>query len=122
MDIKELKKLNRKELLEILLEQAKVIEKLENDLDETKEELRTRKITIAESGSIAEATLKLSKIFEHAQKVADDYVNTVIENNKKYELNVFDGVQKELDYIEKNNPKLSKAIKKSRRRKASCSR
>lgn len=122
MDIKELKKLNRKELLEILLEQAKVIEKLENDLDETKEELRTKKITIAESGSIAEATLKLSKIFEHAQKVADDYVNMVIENNKKYELNVFDGVQKELDYIEKNNPKLSKAIKKSRRRKASCSR
>ena len=33
MNIKELKKLNRKELLEILLEQAKVIEKLENDLD-----------------------------------------------------------------------------------------
>ena len=31
MGIKELKKLNRKELLEILLEQAKVIEKLEND-------------------------------------------------------------------------------------------
>ena len=122
MDIKELKKLNRKELLEILLEQAKVIEKLENDLDKTKEELRTKKIIIAESGSIAEATLKLSKIFEHAQRVADDYVNTVIENNKKYELNVFDGVQKELDYIEKNNPKLSKAIKKSRRRKASCSR
>ena len=52
MDIKELKKLNRKELLEILLEQAKVIEKLENDLDEAKEELRTKKITIAESGSI----------------------------------------------------------------------
>ena len=31
MDIKELKKLNRKELLEILLEQAKVIEKLEKE-------------------------------------------------------------------------------------------
>ena len=122
MNIKELKKLNRKELLEILLEQAKVIEKLENDLDKTRNELKNKKITIAESGSIAEATLRLSKIFGHAQKVADDYVNTVIENNKKYELNVSDKVQKELDYIEKTNPKLSKAIKKSRRRKTSCSR
>ena len=44
MDIKkELKKLNRKELLEIILEQKLRIEELETTLEKTKQELQSKK-------------------------------------------------------------------------------
>lgn len=80
MDDKELRKLNRKELLEILLSQAKLIESLEFELDKTKKELNDKMIVINEAGSIAEASLKLSGIFEKAQEIADQYLNSIREN------------------------------------------
>ena len=40
-------------------------------------ELESKKINIKESGSIAEAALKLNNIFEDAQKSIDDYVSNV---------------------------------------------
>ena len=39
--------------------------------------MESKKINIKESGSIAEAALKLNNIFEDAQKSIDDYVSNV---------------------------------------------
>jgi len=84
---KQLKKMKRKDLLEILLLQNKKINELENELLETKKLLNKREIIIKESGSIAEASLKINKVFEVAQKAADDYLKSIKEkdrcNNKK---------------------------------------
>mgnify|MGYP000751702813 CR=1 FL=1 len=80
MNDKELKKLNRKELLEILLSQAKLIEELESELARTQKELNNKTIILKEAGSIAEATLRLSGIFEKAQEVADEYLNSIKES------------------------------------------
>ena len=85
MDDKRLKKISKKELLEILLAQAKKIEELETELKEVKEELNSRRIEIKKSGSIAEAALKLNGIFELAQKTADEYVENVKEKCKQLE-------------------------------------
>ena len=85
MDDKRLKKISKKELLEILLAQAKKIEELETELKEVKEELNSRRIEIKKSGSIAEAALKLNGIFELAQKTADEYVENVKERCKQLE-------------------------------------
>lgn len=85
MDDKRLKKISKKELLEILLAQAKKIEELETELKEVKEELNSRRIEIKKSGSIAEAALKLNGIFELAQKTADEYVENVKERCKQEE-------------------------------------
>lgn len=85
MDDKRLKKISKKELLEILLAQAKKIEELETELKEVKEELSSRRIEIKKSGSIAEAALKLNGIFELAQKTADEYVENVKERCKQLE-------------------------------------
>ena len=41
---KELKKMSRKELLEILLEQAKRIEELENKIEKLNEKLESKKV------------------------------------------------------------------------------
>ena len=77
MNDTELRKLKRKELLEVILMQAKRIEKLELDLENAKTKINSKEIAIKESGSIAEAALKLSGIFEEAQKAADLYLLNV---------------------------------------------
>ncbi len=70
----ELRRLKKLELLEIILEQEKEIERLTRLTEELQQKLEDRQIKIAESGSIAEAALKLSGIFEAAQRAADMYI------------------------------------------------
>ena len=77
MEDKTLRQLNRQELIELLLEQKKRNDALEAELEEVKKQLESRDILISESGSIAEAALKLSGIFEDAQKAADMYLNNI---------------------------------------------
>ena len=77
MTDKELQRLRRSELLEILLSQQKQIESLKKELAEAKEQLEDRKLVMARSGSIAEAALKLNGIFEAAQRAADQYLFSV---------------------------------------------
>lgn len=80
MNDKELRKASRKELLEIILAQTNRIEELEIALDDVSKKLNSKKIIMKESGSLAEATLKLSEIFEHADLVAKEYLEKVKEN------------------------------------------
>lgn len=77
MTDKELRKLKRVELLEILVEQSREIARLKKRLKETEKKLHDREIQIEESGSIAEAALRLNHIFEDAQKAADQYLENV---------------------------------------------
>ena len=70
MEIKDLKKLNREELLELLLEQTRRNDELERQLNE-------RAIALEKAGNIAEAALALHKVFESAQAAADTYVESV---------------------------------------------
>lgn len=77
MTNEELKKLSRAELLEILLRQQEKIEALETELQDAKKALEERQIRIDESGSLAEAALRISHVFEAAQQAADLYLENV---------------------------------------------
>lgn len=74
---KELRKLRRQDLLELLLEQEKEIARLEKLLNETNEKLQERNLVMEQAGSIAEAALRLNGVFETAQKAADQYLESV---------------------------------------------
>lgn len=74
---KNLKKLKRSELLEIMLAQGEEIDRLRAELARKDAELRDRRITLEESGSLAEASLRLTAVFEEAQKAADLYLENV---------------------------------------------
>ena len=76
MDSKDLKRLRRRDLLEILLEQTKRIEELELELENTKEKLNNKKVLLRDVGSLAEASLKLSDIF----KAADEAIAIQMQN------------------------------------------
>jgi len=77
MTEKELHKLKRGELLEMMLAQSREIESLRDRIKELEGKLEDREIRIRESGSIAEAALKLNHIFEAAQAAADQYLENV---------------------------------------------
>ena len=81
MTDKELKKLSRSELLEMLIIQSKRVdelEKLNQSLERALEEERAnRTIMLEEAGSIAEAALRLNGIFEAAQAAADQYLENI---------------------------------------------
>mgnify|MGYP003562386176 FL=1 len=77
MNEKDFRKLKRLELYEIVLAQAEEIDDLRAQLEKKKKELENKRIDIQRSGSIAEASLKLIKIFEEAQKAADLYLSNI---------------------------------------------
>jgi len=85
MEKKKQNKISKKELLEILLSQAKRIEELETELEKTKTKLESKIILIEESGTLAEAALKLNKVFETAQEAADQYLLNIKEQCKRKE-------------------------------------
>ncbi len=77
MKKKELRRMSRSDLLEILVEQGERIEELEKELDEANRKVESREIKIRESGSIAEAAMKLNGVFEAAEAAAKQYVENV---------------------------------------------
>lgn len=76
---KELRKLNRAELLEMLIAQSKKLSRVEDELSAAQKELERRKIAITTSGSLAEAALKLNGIFEAADQAAAQYLDSLRE-------------------------------------------
>lgn len=77
MTDKELRKLKRTDLLELLIEQSKEVESLKKRIEELEAELADRRLMISESGSIAEAALKLNGVFEAAEAAAQEYLENI---------------------------------------------
>ena len=77
LDAKQLRKLRRSDLFELLVEQAKEIEELQGQVKELEGKLECRELEVTDAGSIAEAALAISKVFEEAQAAADTYLYNV---------------------------------------------
>jgi hypothetical protein len=77
MTINEFRKLNRRQLTEMLVEQAKQIESLKEQLKAAEERMEERDIKLSDAGNIATAALQLNHIFEDAQAACEQYVYSV---------------------------------------------
>ena len=86
MTDKELKRLSRGELLEMLIAQASENEKLKQELEDAQAALQDRSIAIDNAGSIAEAFLQLSGVFEAAQNAAEQYLANIQRMNDQQDL------------------------------------
>lgn len=86
MTQKELKKLSRPQLLEMLLLQTEKAEQLEKELEDTKNLLADRKLQLERVGSIAEAALDLNGVFKAAQAAADQYLENAIASYQDIDL------------------------------------
>lgn len=85
MESKELKKMSRKDMLVILLEQTKRIRELEDELEKANEKLESKKVVFKNAGSLADAALQLSGIFNTAQEAATLYLSNIKELKEKSE-------------------------------------
>lgn len=77
MKTKDLKKMRRSELLEILVAQSEEIDRLKQQLAEAEKKEEERNLSFAETGNLAELAAKIGGLFEAAQKTADVYVETL---------------------------------------------
>ena len=77
MTDKELRKLRREDMLEIMIEQQRQLETLQKQLADAQTRLSDRDIRLEKAGSIAEAAMEMYDIFSRSQQAADDYLKAV---------------------------------------------
>lgn len=89
MNDKELKKLSRTELLELLIDVTKENNELKAQNEELQSKLDDKLLAMGKAGSIAEASLELNGIFSAAQDAAEQYLlnvqqsSTICENMQR---------------------------------------
>lgn len=80
MTDKELKKLSRAQLLELLVDQSREIDRLREELAVAQQRVKSRDLMMEHCGSIADASLELCEVFNRAQEAAELYLRAA----KKY--------------------------------------
>jgi len=83
---KDLKKLNRYQLLELLIEQTERADQLQARLEAIEKRLKEQNLKISAMGSIAEASLQLGGVFEAAQQAADIYIEAAKKRAREIEV------------------------------------
>lgn len=86
MTERELRRLSRADLLELLLAQRRENEQLRCMLDQTQSKLADRTIKIDNAGTLAEASLQLSGIFTAAQDACQYYVDNIQQLSERQSL------------------------------------
>ncbi|MBQ5969810.1 MAG: DNA repair protein [Clostridia bacterium] len=84
MTKKELKRMNRRRLLKLLLEVERENETLRKENETLTQKLENKELIISRAGSIAEASLQINEVFAAAQKAADQYLMNVKQMNSVF--------------------------------------
>ncbi len=82
---KELKRLSRRELVDIIYQLKKNEQKKQEEIAALEEELQEKRIRISVAGSIAEAAMDITQIFSTAQRTADLYLHEIASIKKETE-------------------------------------
>lgn len=77
MTDKELRRLSRRELLEMLIAETEENERLRTQLEKAQAALNNRRILLEQSGSMAEAALRLNGVFEAVDRAAWQYLENI---------------------------------------------
>lgn len=105
MKEKDLKRLSRAELLELLLVQTRETERLQKKLEKAETELSNRYLQIKKTGDLAHAVLEINGVINAAQAAAQQYLDNIIrmesETKQRCEKMLSDA-QNEAEQIRKN--------------------
>ena len=85
MTDKELRKLSRAELLQMLITQIEENKKMQDRLSEVESKLQDRQICIDNVGSLAEASMSLNGVFQAAEAAAQQYLENIRSMNSQQE-------------------------------------
>ncbi len=95
---KELRRMNRTELIGIIYTLQQEQEILEQEKSKLESQLQEREIRLESAGSIAEAALSLNNVFDDAQKAAEQYLLSLRAENEDRE-KVIAAAKKEAEEI-----------------------
>ena len=73
----ELKKLNRRELVDIIYQMKKNEQLLQDEITSLQRELQEKRLRLADVGSIADAAVSITDVFTAAQSAADLYLHEI---------------------------------------------
>lgn len=85
MTDKELKRLSRAELLEMLIEKSREIEALREQLDDALAQLNDRALRIENAGTMAEAALRVNGVLDAAQQAGAQYLENMQQRQSQME-------------------------------------
>ena len=74
---KELKRLNRRELVDIIYQLKKNEQEMQEEIATLKKEIQDRRIRMSTAGSIADAAMSVTDVFSTAQMTADIYLREI---------------------------------------------
>lgn len=77
MKNKELKRLGRAELLELLLAQTRETERLQAELEEARRALEDRNLRLSKAGDLAQAVVEINGVMAAAQAAAGQYLENI---------------------------------------------
>jgi len=83
MTDKDLKRLNRQEVLQILLDTLRENEALQQKLAKVTEQYEQKEIAVSNCGSMAEASLMINDVFAAADKAAEQYLYNIQTNESR---------------------------------------
>ena len=75
---KELKKLSRRELVDVIYQMKKNEQQLHEEIEALQEQLQDKRIRLTVAGSIAEAAVSITNVFSSAQRTADLYLQEIL--------------------------------------------
>lgn len=107
MTEKEMKRLSRAELLELLLVQTKETERLRKRLEKAEEELSERYLRIQKAGDLAHAVLSVNGVMEAAQAAAQQYLDNIAQMERETKLRcdkLISDARREAEQIRKSTP------------------
>lgn len=116
---KELRRMNRTELIEIIYALQQNEKNLRDENEDLRQQLEDKILRMENAGSIAEAALSLNHIFEDAQQSAQQYLDSIQAANQEAE-QALERARQEADEIiaaayEQTRAKTSKHSKSNRR-------
>lgn len=118
MTDKELRRLSRMELIQLLLEQTKELERVQQELKDARSALESRELAIHRVGSIAEAALAVNQVMEAAQRAADQFLeNTKAEYTRRSQ-EQYNEIRSSMDELEAATKAKCDAMLEEARRKA----
>lgn len=77
MNGKELKKLSRRELVEIIYQLKKNEQEMQEKMDAMQQEIEDKRMRLEKAGSIADAATSITELFATAQNSADIYLQEI---------------------------------------------
>ncbi|MDD6502615.1 MAG: hypothetical protein PUF46_03745 [Oscillospiraceae bacterium] len=86
MTDKELKRMSRAELLQMLITQVEENQSLQARLEATETQLKDRSLAVSETGTMAEAALSLNGVFQAADAAAQQYLDNIRQMQERQEL------------------------------------